>query len=145
MVHVGKLSQKVRVWRKENEKYIKHCLVSKLKGQRIGIMVWACFTGGKISCLTILEHGGQGAQEYLRTLENGLIPFLNELFPMDDGDSILVVDPHNLQDNAPCHTAPCIIQYLQQKHISILKWPANTPDLTPIEHLWGPFKRAFYK
>ena len=98
----------------------KDCLVPKLKGQGVGIMVWACFTGTKISSLVVLERGGQDAKEYIETLENGLMPFLNKLFSMNGEDSISVVSPNDfifMQDNAPCHTALSVVQYLIQMHI----------------------------
>jgi hypothetical protein len=60
LVRVGELPQKPRIWRQSNEKYFSECIVSKFKGEHIGIMVWACFTGTKISSLVVLDHGGQG-------------------------------------------------------------------------------------
>lgn len=95
LVRVGELPQKPRIWRQSNEKYFSECIVPKFKGERIGIMVWACFTGTKISSLVVLDRGGQGGQEYLRTLEIGLIPFLNQLFPTNNSDTISVVRPND--------------------------------------------------
>ncbi|CAG8510209.1 9439_t:CDS:1, partial [Ambispora gerdemannii] len=36
------------------------------------------------------------------------------------------------QDNAPIHTAGKITE----NKITIINWPANSPDLNPIENIW---------
>jgi hypothetical protein len=40
------------------------------------------------------------------------------------------------QDNARPHTANITRTYLQQAQLQMLPWPARSPDLSPIEHLW---------
>ena len=39
------------------------------------------------------------------------------------------------QDNAPCHTARSIKQYMEEKRLNLMPWPARSPDLNPIENL----------
>jgi transposase len=44
-------------------------------------------------------------------------------------------------DNARCHVARVCQDFLNQNHIRVLPWPALSPDLSPIEHLWDELSR----
>jgi hypothetical protein len=35
--------------------------------------------------------------------------------------------------------------WLADRNISVLEWPAHSPDLNPIEHIWAALKRSLNK
>ena len=45
-----------------------------------------------------------------------------------------------VQDNAPCHRARLVSEYMSAHNIRALPWPPYRPDLNPIENLWSAMK-----
>ncbi|CAB1425483.1 unnamed protein product [Pleuronectes platessa] len=49
------------------------------------------------------------------------------------------------QDNAPIHNARLTKTFFQENNITLLDHPACSPDLNPIENIWGWMAREVYK
>ena len=82
--------------------------------------------------------GGLDAALYCQILEEDFFGTL-EYYNLDLNDVIFQ------QDNDPKHTARITKKWLEDNNVVVLEWPPQSPDLNPIEHIWGEVERRLRK
>ena len=77
-------------------------------------------------------EGENTADNYIRTLKKHLLPDIEAA----NGPVWLQ------QDNASIHKTAAVMAFMEENEIQTMKWPPQSPDLSPIENIWNRMERS---
>lgn len=125
------------VWRRDGERLSDACVVEKDRFGGPNVMMWGGIAYGTRTQPVFLnfQNGGGGrgltAQRYIdQVLRPVVVPFMAQRPGFEFQ-----------QDNARPHSARVSQDFLQANGVTVMNWPALSPDMAPIEHLWDEIGR----
>ena len=123
-----------QIWvqRPQDTAYLSQFMVQGQTNFAPKIGIWACLSGQGVAGLRIFD-GDMDTRLYTDTMDQFMKPWALRFWP--DGPWFY------LHDNAGYHGSRGSYTWFHNKGVDLIKLPPHSPDLNPIENLWGDLKR----
>ena len=99
-------------------------------------MIWGCISFKGLYKVLVFDKGSIDGVRYRKEV----VPLIQQAVDKQQAQSLWQQESVVMQDNAAIHTAKATLALFKDKRLVLLDWPANSPDLNPIENIWSLVK-----
>ena len=131
--YLRRVDGRKRVWWRRGERHVEATVFPRVALQGGDVIVWAGVSANARTDLVFIDGNLNGQRYFNEVLTPHVLSFLRQ---MPDPNPIFQ------DDNARPNRVRIVDDYLPANNVNRMNWPAMSPDLSCMEHVWNELGRA---